>query len=505
MPTLTDGNGRKRIAVVPLDDRPVSYDLPARIGAIAGATVLLPPRELLGNLKRIADRAALGAWLLDVGAEADAVVVALDTLGYGGLIPSRRSPDDLAAIMDALGPLRLLKERRPTLPLYGFNVTMRLSDSDVNEEEKEYWDRYGKLIFRWSFHQHRFKAKSEPQDREIAQEARKQIPPAILEDYLATRERNFTLNQTMVKWAGAGFFDALLLTQDDTSTFGLNVEEQQQLAQMVNTTQIGESARGTAAIVLIYPGADEVASVLVARALNRLAGRTPTFAATWHPLDGKRVQAMYEDRPLWQTLRGQIRAAGAREVADPAQADLEIVVNTPAEGQGDLALGIRLALPDSPTRNLEPVLMALDDAPRRPLAFADVAYANGADPRLLPDLVKRVDPWALKGFAAWNTAGNTFGTLVAAASAALMPGASQPALARFITERLAEDWLYQSIIRAELRREQAAGKDLAALKIQLDARLAALWAEHFPARPARFRTYFPWERLFEAGIVLEDA
>lgn len=505
MPPMTDETRPRRIAVVPLDDRPVSYDLPARIGAIAGAEVLLPPRELLGNLQRVADRAALGAWLLETGATADAVVVALDTLGYGGLIPSRRSPDDLAAIMDALGPLRHLKERHPNLPIYGFNVTMRLSDSDVNEEEKAYWDRYGKLIYRWSFHQHRFKAQGDAQDRVIAQEARQQIPAAILEDYLATRERNFTLNQTMVKWAGAGFFDALLLTQDDTSSFGLNVEEQQQLAQMVATTQLGESARGSEAIVLIYPGADEVASVLVARALNRLAGRQPTFAASWHPLDGKRIQAMYEDRPLWQTLRGQIRAAGAKEVGDAGQADLEIVVNTPAQGQGDLALGIRLELPDSPPRNLEPVMMALDDAPKRPLAFADVAYANGADPRLLPDLVKRLDPWRLKGFAAWNTAGNTFGTLVAAASAALLPGASQAALERFITERLAEDWLYQSIIRAELRREQAAGKDLAALNARLDERLAALWAEHFPQRPARFRTSFPWGRLFEAGISLEEA
>lgn len=488
----------RRIAVLPLDDRPVTYDLPARIGAIAGATVLLPPRDLLGNLEKVADREALGAWLLEVGPTADAVVVALDTLGYGGLIPSRRSPDDLAAVMDALTPLRVLKERHPALPLYGFNVTMRLSDSDVNEEEKAYWDKYGKLIFRWSFHQHRFKANADVADRDIAREARAQIPDEVLDDYLQTRERNFTFNQTMVKWTGAGFFDALLLTQDDTSSFGLNVEEQQHLTQMINTTMITEKA-------LVYPGADEVASVLVARALNRLAGRTPTLAASWHPLDGKRVQAMYEDRPLWQTLRGQIRAAGAKEIGDAGKADLEIVVNTPAEGQGDLALQIRLDLPDTPMRNLEPVMMALDDAPKRPMAFADVAYANGADPRLLPDLVKRVDPWALRGFAAWNTAGNAFGTLVAAACASLLPGADAKALDVFITERLAEDWLYQSIIRKELREAQAAGADLGALKAQLDARLAALWAEHFPQHPARFRTYFPWKRLFEAGIFVEGA
>lgn len=487
------------LAVLPLDDRPCTYDFPRRIGAIAGAEVLLPPREAMGNLERPADRAALGAWLEDVGTRVDALVVALDTLGYGGLIPSRRSPDDLAAIMGHLQPLIRLKERRPDLPLFGFNVTMRLSNSDVNEEEKPYWDRYGKLIYRWSFHQHRYKAQGNDEDRAIAAEAKRAIPPEILADYTETRERNFAFNQTMVKWAGAGFFDALLLTQDDTSPFGLNVEEQHELDQMVKTTRIEDK-------VAIYPGADEVASVLMARALNHLAGRTPQFAASWHPLDGKRLVAMYEDRPLWQTLRGQIRAAGAKEVGDEAKAEVVFVVNTPAGGQGDLALRLNLEAPDTPARNLEPILMVLEEAARRPLAFADVAYANGADPRLMPALLERAGEklFELNAYAAWNTAGNTFGTLVATACAATHPGADHTALRRFITERLADDWLYQSVIRPELQQAKAAGASMDELKVRLDERLAALWQQYFPERPARFTTYFPWKRLFEAGIFLAD-
>jgi hypothetical protein len=483
------------IAVLPLDDRPVTYDLPARIGAIGGAEVLLPPRELLGNLQRSADRQALGEWLLEVGPKADALVVAIDTLAYGGLIPSRRSPDTLADLLGHLAPLRQLKAQSPDMPIYAFNVTMRLSNSDVNEEEKPYWDKYGKLIYRWSFHRHRFNKTNDPEDGRVAREAKAQIPDEILDDYTATRERNFTLNQTMVKWAGGDFFDTLLLTQDDTSAFGLNVEEQEHLQQMVNTTLIQDK-------VLIYPGADEVASVLVARALNRLHGRVPTMAASWHPLDGKRIQAMYEDRPLWRTLRGQIQAAGAKEIGDEAKADMVIVVNTPASGQGDLALRLNLEAPDTPSRNLEPLMMYMESSDR-PMAFADVAYANGADPRLMPEWVKRVDPWKLLGYGAWNTAGNTFGTVVAAASCATLPGANPDALDRFITERLAEDWLYQSIIRPELQDAKAQGADLETLKKQLDRRLTELWAHYFPQHPAEFETYFPWDRLFEAGIFVK--
>lgn len=484
------------IAVVPLDDRPVSYDLPARIGAVAGAEVRLPPRAALGDLTRTADRAALGHWLTAQASEVDAVVVALDTLAYGGLIPSRRSPEGLADVMACLAPLRALKGARPDVPLYGFNVTMRLSDSNVNEEEKPYWDLYGKLIFRWSFHHHRSRSnQNDAADMAIAREAKAQIPPEILQDYLDTRQRNFVFNETMIRWAGADFFDALLLTQDDTATYGLNVEEQQVLAQMVSTLHLGDR-------VMIYPGADEVASVLVARALNQLAGRTPQIAVSWFPEDGKRLTAMYEDRPLWQTLRGQIRAAGGKEVGNVTQADALIVVNTPANGQGDLALGINLDAPDTPLRDLLPVQEALQaslDA-GMPTAYADVAYANGADPRLSPDLFATLDPWRLAGFAAWNTAGNTFGTLVATVCANLLPSNDAAAHERLMTERLAEDWLYQSIIRRELQQARAEGQALPALGDRLDTRLATLWAQHFPNRPQRFVTYFPWKRLFEAGI-----
>lgn len=487
-----------RLVVLPLDDRPVTYDLPARVGEIAGATVSLPPRELLGNLERPADRRALGAWLLEAGAGADAVVVALDTLAYGGLIPSRRSPDAFADLVAALEPLKTLKTRHPELPIHAFSVTMRLSNSDVNEEEKPYWDRFGKAIYRWSYHQHRFKTTNDDADRQAAAEAKRTIPPEILEDYLETRERNFSLNQAMVKWAGAGFFETLLLTQDDTSEFGLNVDEQQQLAAMVTTTHLGER-------VLIYPGADEVASVLVARALNALAGRKPTVSVSWHPLEGKRVIAMYEDRPLWKTLRGQIQAAGGREVGDPAQADARIVVNTPGEGQGDLALRYELGRPDRPhPRNFEPLLLDLEDAlaSGKPTAFADVAYANGADPRLAPELAERIDPFSLAAYAAWNTAGNTFGTLVSALFAGLLPGADAAARTRFLTERLADDWLYQSVIRPELQPRLAAGEPLEHLRQALEQELNARWRSAFPAHPAAFAPRFPWQRLFEADTGL---
>ena len=38
-----------RIAVLPMDDRPVNYDYPRYLARAAGLEILLPPRVWLGN------------------------------------------------------------------------------------------------------------------------------------------------------------------------------------------------------------------------------------------------------------------------------------------------------------------------------------------------------------------------------------------------------------------------------------------------------------------------
>ena len=52
-----------KIGLIPLDERPVNTRYPAMIAAIAGASVALPPPEILSARRRPADCAALVAWL----------------------------------------------------------------------------------------------------------------------------------------------------------------------------------------------------------------------------------------------------------------------------------------------------------------------------------------------------------------------------------------------------------------------------------------------------------
>lgn len=477
------------LLLIPLDARPCTYRFPIDLAAIAGCPVLAPPPHLLGDLQRPADATALQRWLSQHAPQASALVIALDTLAYGGLIPSRRDPVPLNTLQDRLALLRQLKTQNPQLPLYGFSVTMRLSNSNDATEEKPYWAEYGKLLYRYSFHLDKFEQAHDPQDRQIADDARAGIPDAILADYLETRERNFKLNRMLVDWTQEGLLDLLLLTQDDTSPFGFNVKEQRQLLADV-------AAKGLHDRVMIYPGADEVASVLVGRHLNRMHGREPAFYLQTSTPGGEQITAMYEDRPLARTVAGQVAAVGGRLVARPEDADIRLMLNTPATGQGDLALRIRLALPDSPPRDLKPFAQALQD-PAIPVALADVAYANGADPALFQHFKRYLD---LAAFAGWNTAGNTLGTVVTQASAFLAMTDPQ-AQKQFLLDRMADDLLYQTFLRPELQQELASGRSIASLEPEVGPRLEALWQRHFPEFPiSGIDARLPWQRLFEADI-----
>src|SRR5690625_7017072 len=73
------------------------------------------------------------------------------------------------------------------------------------------------------------------------------------------------MNQNLISYLEKGLFDSLVFPQDDTSEYGLNIREQEQLYKIRNEKQLFNK-------MLIYPGADEVASVLTARMIYALEG-----------------------------------------------------------------------------------------------------------------------------------------------------------------------------------------------------------------------------------------
>ena len=80
-----------KIAFLPIDNRPVCYTLPVQIAKIdSDIDFYIPPREFLGDLNKSANVEKLFDWIKNLPS-LDKIILSLDTIAYGGLIPSRRS------------------------------------------------------------------------------------------------------------------------------------------------------------------------------------------------------------------------------------------------------------------------------------------------------------------------------------------------------------------------------------------------------------------------------
>ena len=435
--------------------------------------------------------------------QVEGMVLSIDLLLYGGLVPSRihsYTKDELIVRLDLL---RELKEFNPSLKIMAFSSTMRMSNNNVNEEEKEYWRDYGTTIWSLSYHEHRYEILGQKADDQMVKEMKEKIPESVLDDYKKSRAINFSVNEFLITLVQDGWVDHLVFPQDDTSEYGWNVKEQKQLSALVRNHSLEDS-------VYLYPGADEVSSTLVTRMIFECEKEeVPSFFPVYSGMRGALSPAMYEDRPIMESVKGQLYAIGSRTEDDFQCADIVLGVNVPGQKQGDLALGLHLNQVDTNDRNVPEWLVRMHSyMKRKPVAIVDVAYANGADPQLIPLLLKKLNWEELFGFAAWNTAGNSIGTVVSQAALHWLAEkrgiANDEARMKQLVIRLLDDYVYQSLSREEGRRQ---------LNVETVETLRDVVTPIFENHASTFlsdwipewtidEVYYPWNRTFEIGIHL---
>lgn len=548
----------RRLALLPLDERPCNYLYPQLLAPVAGVEVTVPPAELMGHKKRPADTAALAGWLLKVAEQADGLVVAAETLAFGGLVPSRVVDVPAEQALARLSVLEAIRRRRPGLPVFAQSVILRTPAYDSDDEEPAYWAAHGGRLHvysmvldalqlgetAWEQVRRRWPASGtgpsgealeklsfeQLKARRAALEA--EIPPEVREDWRWRRARNHQVNRQLVRYAAEGVVHFLALTQDDSPPLGLHVQEQRALAALVAEHEAFRR-------VLIYPGADEAGLVLLARHVLRGLKLRPRVALRFSSATGPQVVPRYEDRPLLEGIKGQLTALGALLAPDFEGCDIALFVNSPDGPQQEAscqhlpgAVGTARSLPEF----LEALEAAIASRPERPVALADVAYANGADRALVEMLPAYVWPPDLAAFAGWNAAGNTIGSALAHAALRwvglrLADGAeaarAEHAHLRYLSLRFAEDWAYQARVRQELAEGPVAalgvspyalGAHRPSLAAEALERLEATWgrwqASWQPAlalRPGAGRGVrvrftgvdFPWDRLFEVALDVE--
>lgn len=501
-----NGRTNRRIVALPVDGRPVVREQVRQLAAVAGVELVMPQANELGFLRRPADRDALAAWLERQAPGADALVVSLDMLLYGGLVPSRLGDENIDTIRPRLALLRRLKAQAPRRPLLAFAATMRISNNNVAEEERPYWASHGELLWRWSHETDRAEQTWDARAAAAAAEAAAAIPQALRDDYRRARARNHTLTLAALDLVHEGVIDHLVLPQDDTARWGFNIAERRAL-------QAQAAARGLGNRVAIRPGADEVLHTLVARVARQASSANPLRIRVCpsDPTGFAAMTALYEDRPLRDAVAAQIAAIGAVPAeADDAAPELLLAVHTQGAEQGDWALQRPL-----PRRHpIDPAwLRTLAEADARgiPVAVVDLAYANGGDPWLVNALAAVLPPRRWAAYAGWNTASNSLGSALAQASLVLQhdDGREQPQHQHNLALRLAEDVLYQALFRqtwrladagvlAEPPRAEAA--PLAALFMPMANAQLAAWQLGWRVADVQL----PWQRSFEVDLRLVE-
>ena len=443
-----------KISLLPIDNRPVCYNLVKDITSIDNSIELfLPNRELLGDLTKQANVEALFDWLKSLE-DVDCIILSLDTLIYGGLIPSRRSKDTFEIINERLNTLKQILETKMA-KVYAFSSIMRISNNNYNEEEKEYWSEYGKKIFEYSFEFH--KTGIEPNS---------DIPKNILEDYVKTRTRNFEVNKRLLQFEKDGLFEFLIFSKDDCAQYGFNVMEANELKNM------GAN---------IKTGADEIPLTLLARALKK---EIKIFVEYIEP-ENIDLISNYEDVSIKESVEGQLELAGFNQVLDSDKADIILIVNNFKIKQGEHVM----------SWDTEPFNKAFN-MPNKSFAIADVRFANGADNNFVEMLLQNIDLKNFYGYAGWNTSANTLGSLLATIKTKFKANQyNDIAFKKLQLIRFLDDWAYQANVRKMINKPQ----DISTMMKPYENKLFKI-LDINPIENIKYS--YPWNRKFEIEVDL---
>jgi hypothetical protein len=384
------------IAFVPLDDRPVTAQLPVMLGRVAGVEVRTPPPRDLGHYLVRGDSDAIVRWLTHESANPNntAFVISTDMLAYGGLVASRTPETSYADAYSRLGELRAIRAARRDAWIGAFGTVMRLAPTGV-PASSGFFAAYPT----WKYLAQYANLHDPPLPREAAtaRELRRKIGAPTLEAYLATRARDLAIDRHLLTLTAAGTIDRLALGQDDAGPVGLHVRE-------VELLKSDARAAGIDARVSIEPGADELGMALVANAVARAAGWTPRIGVRYSTPDGAAFQDPLEFAPISAAIGGLIGLCGG--VRDDVRPDIVLYVRLPktSPAQDDAFVNA----------------MTSDVAAGRSAALADLSFLESygsqktfAERILGSGLAARLD-----AYAAWNTNANTVGTALSEAIAA---------------------------------------------------------------------------------------
>lgn len=503
----------KTILFVPHDNRPISFKQTVNDVQAAGFNVLTPPQELLGSRDNPGKPDELAKWVENNAGHADYAVISADSMVYGSLVASRKHNIPSDVLQQRATFFSSLHEKYPYLNIYVFGSIMRTPQtSEASSEEPDYYHLYGTQIARYTaLLDKKDKVGLNGKEKRELAGLEKEIPQSAIHDWLARRSGNFAVNKYLIDLLKDNDISYLALGCDDNAPYSQTDKERRQLDSY-------GSAYGNGRYQSVA-GLDELGMVMLTRAVNKLQGDIPFVSVHYAAGKGENTIPAYSNELIKDSVRTHINMAGGLQIKNDSKADLLLLLNTDQAGNTYAANDvINTIIPHANTLSFVDMIGRYLKAGAH-VGVADIDFGNGADNALMNEMLKRGYLPQLKAYAGWNTPTNSSGYTIGMGM--LSSYVNQQQTLKMLMPRYLDDWLYQANIRQTVANElnnfagtgdygNTGSRTIAtqeyATKLMDDAiRNYGLDKYMKDIDLTKTQVRFPWQRMFEADIVLPEA
>ncbi len=478
-----------RILFLPTDERFCTKDYFLMLSRAYNIPVLVP--DNFGYKKVPADTNYLSKWLLENVEKGDTLIISLDMLLHGGLVPSRLDHQQFETLLEKLEVLKLLKNKGTKI--YASKSITRIPTYNSNDEEPDYWAYYGEKLYKYSL----LLAKGE--------DIKSDIPEWIVNEFIWRRKRNFTVLEKCVELVEQNVIDYLNVMLDDNSPGSLVAFEADKLLQIVNEKNLDDK-------ISVRCGTDEVSLAILAKYLCEYFNVTPKFKIKYSFELSKELIPPYESSPLSESVSRHIKSVGGK-ISDNTDFDILLWVHNFEGSEWTREAPFQ-------DENIEFHSSIPTILENQVLGIGDIRYANGSDRALMRKFLNSEIDWKKTCYYGWNTAGNTLGSVCAHSVVQYLERigllkVNEDELKKYQAILILEHYGYQSDIRTKLRDDISKIWEKTCGTFLPDENWAIKYAESSMEKYLeevsrvfnkkwKLSAYFPWHRTFEIGLNLEE-
>lgn len=499
-------NKLPKIVMVTLDERPCNHLYPQMMPKGDYELVIIP-KELLGKKKQPADTKVIHDWVLENVQDAHIVILSMDTVCFGGIVPSRLHHESYDELSNKCRIIEEIKEINPSISIYAFQLIMRCPTYSSSDEEPDYYETCGREIHRYGVYTHKEKLGIlTDEEKEEFEVIKNTLDPEVLNDFINRRRLNRAVLMNSLQYLKDGLIDYFIVPQDDSSPYGFTTMDQVEVRSYIKKNALELKSA-------MYPSADDTGLTLLARSVNEIYQRKPKIFVYYASVKGEFVIPSFEDRIIGETVKFHILAIGGQQVYSLPEADILLAINIgsamchPSESIHKLAYDIE--------RNLASYIEYIKYANSlgKYVCVADVAYSNGSDVELLKLLHQSDLAYNVAGYAGWNTSSNTIGCCLCQTNLFMLTN-DKETNDMFLAHRYYEDGGYMAYVRALVTNEYLPkfgfnyfnvgdGKVTSRLvQIEIEKYMNANYPK-IAERVKKITVSMPWNRMFEICLGIE--